>query len=199
MRPLIMNTPVASSPGAATKARLLRAAVVIVAREGMAAATTSAIAKKAKVAEGTLYRHFESKDDLLIAAFRQIKTEVFLNAAAGVDTSAAAPERLKRTWKAIYQAYRADPDAFAFGQRFAESALAEREGGEAARAIGRMVADLRRAGVASGDFKKLPVDLLANLFLAPISYLLKSELSGRRWTDSELEAAAAAVLAGWRS
>lgn len=188
----------ASSAGAATRDRLLRAATAIVARDGMAAATTAAIAAEAGVAEGTLYRHFESKDDLLIAAFRQMKQEVFVDAAAGVDTSAPPPERLKRTWKAIYLAYRANRDAFAFGQRFAESALAEREGGEAARSIGRLVVDLRRAGIASGDFKNLPADLLANLFLAPISYLLKSEIKGRKWTDAELEAAAAAVLAGWK-
>jgi TetR/AcrR family transcriptional regulator, repressor of fatR-cypB operon len=188
----------ASSAGAATRDRLLRAATGIVAREGMAAATTAAIAAEAAVAEGTLYRHFESKDDLLIAAFRQMKQEVFVDAAAGVDTSAPPPERLKRTWKAIYLAYRANRDAFAFGQRFAESALAEREGGEAARSIGRLVVDLRRAGIASGDFKNLPADLLANLFLAPISYLLKSEIKGRKWTDAELDAAATAVLAGWK-
>jgi AcrR family transcriptional regulator len=176
----------------------MRAAMGVAAREGLAAATTAAIAAEAGVAEGTLYRHFDSKDDLLIAAYRQMKTDVFVNAGAGIDVGAAPPERLKRTWKAIYLAYRADRDAFAFGERFAESALAEREGGEAHRAIGRMVADLRRAGIASGDFKNLPVDLLANLFLAPINYLMKSEIRGRKWTEAELDAAAAAVLAGWR-
>jgi AcrR family transcriptional regulator len=187
------------TPGAATRERLIRAAIEIAAREGLAATTTAAIAEKAGVAEGTLYRHFDSKDDLLIVAFRQMKTEVFLNAAERVDTSLPAPERLKRTWRAIYAAYRADMASFLFGIRFAESALAEKEGGEAARAIGRMVADLRRDGVASGDFKKLPVDLLVNLFLAPITYLLKSEIKGRRWTDKELDAAAEAVLAGWKT
>jgi TetR/AcrR family transcriptional repressor of multidrug resistance operon len=188
----------AQTAGAATRERLLRAAAGIVARDGMEAATTAAIASEAGVAEGTLYRHFESKDDLLIAAYRQMKQEVFVDAATGVDVDAPPPERLKRMWKAIYHAYRANRDAFAFGQRFAESALAEREGGEAHRAIGRMVADLRKAGVASGDFKNLPVDLLANLFLAPVSYLLKSELKGRKWTDAELDVVATAVLAGWK-
>lgn len=193
-----MNPTAPSAAGAATRERLMRAAAGIVAREGMEAATTAAIAAEAGVAEGTLYRHFESKDDLLIAAYRQMKQEVFLDAAGAVDTDAAPPDRLKRTWKGIYLAYRANRDAFVFGQRFAESALAEREGGEAARAIGRLVSDLRRTGIASGDFKNLPVDLLGNLFLAPINYLLKSEIKGRKWTDAELEAAATAVLAGWR-
>jgi TetR/AcrR family transcriptional regulator, repressor of fatR-cypB operon len=193
-----MNPTAPSTAGAATREKLLRAAMGIVAREGLAAATTAAIAEEAGVAEGTLYRHFDSKDDLLIAAYRQMKADVFVNAAAGVDTSAAPPERLKRTWKAIYLAYRADRDAFAFGHRFAESALAEREGGEAIRGFARMIADLRKSGIASGDFKSLPVDLLGNLFLAPITYLLKAEIRGRKWTDAELEAAASAVLAGWR-
>jgi AcrR family transcriptional regulator len=193
-----MPTP-ALSPGAATRERLVRAAIGIVARDSLAAATTAAIAEAAGVAEGTLYRHFESKDDLLIAAYRQMKQEVFVRSAESVDVSAAPAERLKRTWKAIYLAYRADKDAFAFGNRFMESALAEREGGEAARSIAKIVADLRRTGIASGDFKSLPTDLLANLFLAPINYLLKSEIKGRRWTDAELDAAAEAVLAGWRA
>jgi AcrR family transcriptional regulator len=193
-----MSPAASTAPGAATRERLLRAAVGIVARDGLAAATTAAIAAEAGVAEGTLYRHFDSKDDLLIAAYRQMKNEVFVLAAEGVDTSLPPPERLKRTWKAIYLAYRADRDAFAFGARFAESALAEREGGEAARSIGKIVVDLRRAGVASGDFKNLPADLLGNLFLAPISYLLKTEIKGRKWTDAELDAAATAVLAGWK-
>jgi AcrR family transcriptional regulator len=191
--------PPAPSPGAATRERLVRAAIGIVARDSLAAATTAAIAEAAGVAEGTLYRHFESKDDLLIAAYRQMKQEVFVRSAESVDVSLTPAERLKRAWKAIYLAYRADKDAFAFGNRFMESALAEREGGEAARSIAKIVADLRRTGIASGDFKSLPTDLLANLFLAPINYLLKSEIKGRRWTDAELDAAAEAVLAGWRA
>jgi hypothetical protein len=127
-----------------------------------------------------------------------MKQEVFIGAGEGLDTSMAPPERLKLTWKAIYLAYRANKDAFAFGQRFAESALAEREGGEAGRAVARMVGDLRKAGIASGDFKNLPPDLLGGLFMAPISYLLKAEMKGRKWTEVELDAAADSVLAGWR-
>jgi len=184
--------------GAATRAKLMHAAAGIVARDGMAAATTAAIAAEAGVAEGTLYRHFESKDDLLIAAYRQMKQEMFIDAAGGLDTTIAPPERLKQTWRAIYLAYRSNKDAFAFGQRFAESALAEREGGEAGRAVARMLGDVLKAGIASGDFKNLPPDLLGSLFMAPITYLLKAEIKGRKWTDAELDATADSVLAGWK-
>ena len=119
-------------------------------------------------------------------------------AGAGMESSMGRKGRGKLTWKSIYLAYRANKDAFAVGQRYAESALAEREGGEAGRAVARMVGDLRKAGIASGDFKNLPPDLLGGLFRAPISYLLKAEMKGRKWTDVELDAAADSVLAGWR-
>jgi AcrR family transcriptional regulator len=180
-----------------TRDRLIRASIGLVAREGLAAATTAAIAQKAGVAEGTLYRHFESKDDLLIAAYRQLKEEIFLQAARGVDTSEPARERLRRTWRAIFEAYRNDREAFLFAQRFMESALADREGGEAKQAVNDMVLQLYHDGVASGDFKASSADLLASLFLAPISYLLRQEIKGRRWSDAELDAAAEAILAGW--
>jgi len=180
-----------------TKEKLLRAARTIGAREGLAAATTAAIAVEAGVAEGTLYRHFASKDDLLIEAYRRLKADVFQRVAEDDDGTAPA-ERLKRIWRDIYDAYRADADGFVYGQRFAESALAEREGGVAAEpaavALGRLLAQ----GVAAGLFKALPADLMRSLFWAPIGYLMKGELRGRRWSDAELDAAAEAVVDSWR-
>jgi AcrR family transcriptional regulator len=184
--------------GSTTPDRLIQAAVSLVAREGMSAATTAAIAQMAGFAEGTLYRHFDSKDDLLIAAYREMKGSIFLEAARGVDPSLPPAERLKRTWLAIYAAYRSNLDAFRFGERFKESPLAEREGGEVSRTIVAMFSELLAEGVASGEFKDLPAELLIALCVAPIYFLLRTETSGRRWHDDELEAAADAILDGWR-
>jgi AcrR family transcriptional regulator len=181
-----------------TKDKLLRTAIALVARDGFGAATTAAIAAEAGVAEGTLYRHFPSKDDLFIEAYRRLKGEVAKAITEGGDDDEAPEARLKRVWRRIYETYRSDADAFMFGQRFIESALHSREGGLAHEAIAGAVGRLREAGVAKGVFKDLPGDLLANLFFAPVSYMLKNELKGRRWTDEELDAAAEAVLDSWR-
>jgi AcrR family transcriptional regulator len=175
-----------------TKDKLLRAALTLVARDGFGAATTAAIAAEAGVAEGTLYRHFPSKDDLFIEAYRRLKGKVFEAISGGEDGDEAPEARLKRVWRTLYETYRADQDAFMFGQRFAESALSKREGGAAHEAIAGAVGRLRQAGVSKGVFKDLPGDLMANLFFAPVGYMLKSELNGRRWTDAE------AVLDAWR-
>lgn len=182
-----------------TKEKLLRAALQIGARDGLEAATTAAIAAEAGVAEGTLYRHFPSKDDLLIEVYRGIKSAIFEAISDGEAAEEDPDARLKRVWRTLYDAYRADTDAFMFGQRFAESSLSKREGGAAHEQIAAAVGRLRKAGIEKGQFKDLPGDLLGNLFFAPVGYLLKTELKGRRWTEDELDAAAEAVLDSWRA
>lgn len=47
--------------------KILQAAIEIFAEKGYAATSTSEIAKKAGVAEGTIFRHYSSKEKLLLA------------------------------------------------------------------------------------------------------------------------------------
>lgn len=61
-----MQTARSSSP-ATTRQRLLDAAARVYARDGLAGATTRAIAIEAGVNEVTLFRHFQTKDGLLAA------------------------------------------------------------------------------------------------------------------------------------
>lgn len=60
-----MSAHDASPPSA--RERLLQAAAVVFARDGLGGATTRAIAQEAGVNEVTLFRHFQSKDRLLAA------------------------------------------------------------------------------------------------------------------------------------
>ena len=58
--------------GQDTRTRLLRAGVEVLEAGGYAAASVAAIAERAGVATGTLYRHFPSKADLFVELFRAI-------------------------------------------------------------------------------------------------------------------------------
>jgi len=51
--------------GDETRARLQASALELFVERGIAETTTKLLAQKAGVAEGTIYRHFESKDDLV--------------------------------------------------------------------------------------------------------------------------------------
>jgi len=55
-----------------TRERLLRAARELIEEGGYGAATVVAIAERAGVAAGTLYRHFPSKEELFVEVFRSV-------------------------------------------------------------------------------------------------------------------------------
>ena len=64
-------TPTTSAAAPSTRDRLIAAAVRVVAREGLEAASMKTIAADAEVTPGLLHDHFPSKEALLEAALRQ--------------------------------------------------------------------------------------------------------------------------------
>jgi AcrR family transcriptional regulator len=58
--------------------RILDAAMAVFAERGFAAASTSEIAKRAEVAEGTIFRHYRTKKDLLVATVRPLFETIIL-------------------------------------------------------------------------------------------------------------------------
>jgi len=181
-----------------TREKLMRAALEIVAEDGFSATTTAAIAARAGFAEGTLYRHFKGKDDLLIEAYRQYKREVFESALAAYDTSDSPEARFKSLWLAVYCALSADPEACVFGARFAESSLSLKEGGAAHEQMNATLTEFLSDPVAAPQVKPMRPELLAALFYAPITGLLKAERQGVKWTEEDVKAAAQAAWDSWR-
>jgi AcrR family transcriptional regulator len=74
-----------------TRSRLLRAGGEVLEAGGYASASVAAIAERAEVATGTLYRHFPSKADLFVELFRAIGDAELgaMNEAAATGRTAA--------------------------------------------------------------------------------------------------------------
>lgn len=77
-----------------TRARIVRAALELVARGGYREAQVAAVAKRAEVATGTVYRHFPSKAELLTEVFRVASQREVDAVARAADEATGAPERL---------------------------------------------------------------------------------------------------------
>lgn len=81
---------------APTRERLLAAAEQLIDEGGYGAASVVAIAQRAGVAAGTLYRHFPSKAELFVQLFRVVcdRELAAMDAAAGALSEATEAERL---------------------------------------------------------------------------------------------------------
>ena len=73
------------------KMALLEAATKAIAQSGIAA-STALIARNAGVAEGTLFRYFATKDDLLNALYLHLKTDLCRTMLANLDRSNTEPK-----------------------------------------------------------------------------------------------------------
>ncbi len=82
--------------GLATRERLLAAARDLIEEGGYRSASVAAIAERAGVASGTVYRHFASKAELFLEVFRAVCTgEERAMRAAAEEAGPAALERLE--------------------------------------------------------------------------------------------------------
>jgi AcrR family transcriptional regulator len=99
---------------AAARDAIVAAARQLIARGGYREAQVAAVAARAGVATGTVYRHFPSKAELFAEVFRQVSTrEVEAAHAAAADAAGTAAARLaaaieafaRRALKAPRQAY----------------------------------------------------------------------------------------------
>jgi AcrR family transcriptional regulator len=84
-----------------TRTRLLRASGEVLESGGYAAASVAAIAERAGVATGTLYRHFPSKAELFVELYRSIgdaELATMQEAAATTRTAAAELEAVIATF-----------------------------------------------------------------------------------------------------
>ena len=70
--------------------QIAEAALAVIAESGLRRFTTKAIAEKVGITDGTIFRHFNNKEEIVIAAMDQLETKMF---AAGFPED---PDPLKR-------------------------------------------------------------------------------------------------------
>jgi len=75
--------------------RILEAASRVFARRGYFTARVADIAKRAGVADGTIYLYFRNKEDILVSLFDEVMSEHIAAGRQEVATLAAAPEQLR--------------------------------------------------------------------------------------------------------
>jgi AcrR family transcriptional regulator len=149
-----------------TRERLLEAARELIEQDGYSAASVLQVAERAGVAAGTLYRHFDSKEELFVEVFRAVcareeRAMLAAGAALDADGSCTAIARLEEVLATFARRALRNP-------RLAWALLAEpvdpRVDAERlayrARYTAYVAESLRRA-IAEGEIPELDVDFTA--------------------------------------
>lgn len=81
----------------------------------------SAVAAEAGVATGTAYVHYESKDDLVLATYLEIKADLGDAALVGYDPDAPPADRYRHLVRGVYEHLTAEPERARFLTQMEES------------------------------------------------------------------------------
>jgi len=88
---------------------ILKAAIKVFARYGFSRARTAVIAREARVAEGTIYNYFKSKDDLILTIFEQTWRDLLQALRAKLDPVDDPIQKLAVALTQVLDLFEADP------------------------------------------------------------------------------------------
>jgi AcrR family transcriptional regulator len=182
--------PVAYRPTDRTRARaadvrerIVRSALDLLAEGGYAAASVQAVARRAGVATGTVYRHFPSKADLVAEVFRRAsQREVDTLTSVGADL---APAERIAAWVEIFarRALAEPTRAYALLAEPVDPAV-EAQRLVFRRAYADLFAAALREGVESKELAPCDVDLVAAAIVGALGEALLGPLARREAGDA---------------
>ena len=88
---------------------ILKAAIKVFARYGFSRARTAVIAREARVAEGTIYNYFKSKDDLILTIFDQTWRDLLRALRTKLDPIGDPIQKLAVVLTTVLDLFEADP------------------------------------------------------------------------------------------
>lgn len=166
--------------GEATRQRLLRAALELYTTAGFRATTTPAIAARAGVAEGTIYRHFSGKEHLLNEVFRGAQrwgTTIVRETAEGQQDT---PGRLRQVARRLLETAARDAPLTRMLLRRREEQHLDERSREAEREFRDALQHVVSAGGSEGQVRSGPPELWTDLWLALVAFVAE-RVGSREW------------------
>jgi AcrR family transcriptional regulator len=167
------------------------AALELFAEQGIEATTIRDIAQRADAAEGTLYRHFNGKDDLAGWLYQRCAQELQSRLAEATEAAATPAEKLEALIRGVFDFFGDRPTSctYLLSNRSEEADRLEKAGGDGRAStdwpppLGFFV-EVIEAGQAQGAFQDEAAPLLAGWILAMVQrtvlFLKAGTLDGTR-------------------
>lgn len=174
-------------------ARVRRALVELVAEHGLHGAGMSAVARRAGVATGTAYLYYDSKEQLLLQAYGEVKRGLSLAAVSATGSPAAPAARFASIWKALYLHLAEDPAKARFLIQFEASPLVKQAHASAPSGEEDPLLTAASAPDIAPLLADLPLEVLYDLGFGPA---IRLAAGGSRPSEEELDRVADAC---WRA
>jgi len=178
------------------KLEIIEATITTLAQEGFDRGTTAKIAKLAGVGEGTIYRHFKNKDDLVHTSALYTASLIFGPARQNFDPETSIEAQFIHFCRdfiftglglplhfAFMEQYGNSPNGIEYRRKTIEAVLLDQDFKPIMYPINRILVK----GKEQGLIKDLPLQMLIALATGPIMFILKHSGQGFIELDDELK------------
>ncbi|GLQ35660.1 hypothetical protein GCM10007939_19430 [Amylibacter marinus] len=155
-----------------TRKKLQDALVIEVVENGIAAVNITRIVNRAKVSAGTVYVHFENKDDMLRQIYLQLKADFHSYATRHRDETDSA-KMVRYMWFDMFEFVRERPQDFLFLEHASAAEILLPDQVSIVTQYIEDINTLLRRGVDDGTLAPLDIELLSLLLLAPARQLAR--------------------------
>lgn len=180
-----------------TRERLLEAARELFTTAGYHATTTPLLAKRAGVAEGTIYRHFPSKQALLNSAFQEVQSSGIAMVQVYLDGAGRTDERLGQLGREWLELAESDPARMRMLLGWRLPGELDATSVQATRDFHLVVERLIAVGKQEGSVRSGVVELWATVWLTLMT-LAVERVASREWSARHPHALAT-LEAAWES
>jgi AcrR family transcriptional regulator len=150
-------------------------ALKLFAEKGIEATTTREIAEEAGAAEGTLYRHFEGKDDLARWLYRRCTRRLEETLTHAIADTIAPREQLEALVRGVFEFYASKPASCTYLLSSQESGLPMTdEDDDLSPPPLRLFVDTLEQGAEQGVFRDTSASLIAGWILAMVQRTVRS-------------------------
>ena len=159
----------------------MQAALELIAEQGFHRAPMAKIAEKAGVAAGTIYRYFESKDDLITELYREIEDEIMAVLQGGYPSGKPLRERFLYLIRGLLRYFIANPLHFRYMEQYFNSPYGISTHRD--RLLGKsgnhdILMDIFKLGIERQVLKEFPKAVLFSLAFGPLISLMRDHILG---------------------
>jgi TetR/AcrR family transcriptional regulator, repressor of fatR-cypB operon len=193
--PILRSAPAADRP--LREATILDAALDLFVERGYEATSVPEVARRARIAAGTIYLYFDSKEALVNALLARIKAGLAARVVAAYDETAPLESQFRALHEAFARWVLEEPRACGFCDLHHHAAYVKAETLASFEPAKRVIDTHLRAGRRARVYRDVPIPALRAFLIGPLSGLAKfSRLGELKLTPALVEEAADVAWAG---
>jgi len=156
------------------KLAVMNATLLLVSDHGLEGVSTALISKEANVGMGTLYRYFESKEQLLKAVFERLREQMLKVVMEGIGRlDASIFQQFEGIIKSLIAYYAEHRLEFKFLQKYSDSSYMQDAYLDESAILLAPISHILSSGGEEFKFRDLPAEMLFAMIYGPLISILQ--------------------------